>query len=86
MQTAGSLAGSEERQLVVVDAEFPFPFDSVVRVLSLEEDDPLGRLMTVIGFDPSGGVPGGEGEVVLNWRGKVERAPTFLVCRLDMIQ
>ena len=79
---------SEQQQSAIVAAEVPFPFDSVIRVLSVEEDDPRGKLMTVIGFEPSGECPGGDGggELVLNFRGNVVRAPSFLVSKLDDIQ
>ena len=78
----------EQKQRRIVAAEAPFPFDSVVRVLSIDEDDPHGKLMTVIGFEPSGKCPDedGGGEVVLNFRGNVVRAPSFLVSKLDDIQ
>lgn len=55
--------------------------------MSVEDEDRHGKLMTVIGFEPSGGCPGegGDGEFVLNCRGQVVRAPSFLVSKLDDI-
>ncbi|CAM9135587.1 unnamed protein product, partial [Laminaria digitata] len=42
----------EQKQLAIAPpAESPFRFGSVVRVLSLEDDDSRGKLMTVIGFE-----------------------------------
>ena len=74
----------DQTQRAIVAAESPFPFDSVVRVLSLENDDPRGELMTVIGFEPSDG--DGGGEVALSRWGSVVRAPSFLVSKLNNIQ
>ena len=75
----------EQKQRASVAAECPFPFGSVVRVLNLEDNDPHGQLMTVIGFEPSDECPGGEegGELVLNCRGNVVRATSFLVSKVD---
>ncbi|CAN0036125.1 unnamed protein product [Ectocarpus sp. 8 AP-2014] len=52
----------------------PFAFDSVVRVLGVDDPRTDGKLMTVIGFEPC--PRGGAGIVVLQRKRKVVRVPT----------
>ncbi|CAB1108445.1 unnamed protein product [Ectocarpus sp. CCAP 1310/34] len=51
----------------------PFAFDSVVRVLGVDDPRTDGKLMTVVGFEPC--PKGGEGIVVLQRKRKVVRVP-----------
>ncbi|CAN0154112.1 unnamed protein product, partial [Ectocarpus sp. 4 AP-2014] len=52
----------------------PFAFDSVVRVVGVDDPRIDGKLMTVIGFEPC--PRGGAGIVVLQRKRKVVRVPT----------
>ncbi|CAN0520202.1 unnamed protein product [Ectocarpus sp. 12 AP-2014] len=52
----------------------PFAFDSVVRVVGVDDPRTDGKLMTVIGFEPC--PRGGAGIVVLQRKRKVVRVPT----------
>eukprot|EP00903_Cladosiphon_okamuranus_P015070 g13941.t1 len=60
--------------------ESPFEFDSVVRVLGVEDPEVQGKLLTVIGFEADGG---GSGTVVLSRRGRVVRVPVSKVYQVD---
>lgn len=55
--------------------ESPFRFDSVVRVLGVDDPEVNGKLLTVIGFEPDsgGGAGGSAGTVVLQRKGQVVR-------------
>lgn len=59
-------------------AESPFAFDSVVRVLGVEDPEVQGKLLTVIGFEADGG----GGTVVLQRRGRVVSVPASKVYKL----
>lgn len=56
----------------------PFEFDSVVRVLGVEDPEVHAKLLTVIGFEADGG----RGTIVLQRRGRVVRVPASTVYRV----
>lgn len=57
-----------------------FAFDSMVRVLGVEDPEVQGKLLIVIGFEAA--ADGGGGTVVLRRRGRVVRVPASKVYRL----
>ncbi len=63
-----------------MEAESPFAFDSIVRVLGVEDPEVDGKLLTVIGFEADD--CGGSGIVVLRRRGRVVQVPASNVYRI----
>ena len=79
-----SLSCSPEREVsapttsVSVGLESLFEFNSVVRVLGVEDTEVHGELLTVVGFKADGG----SGTVVLQGKGRVVKVPASKVYRV----